>query len=178
MTPRAQDARDLPPPSAAAGEFYRPETFFAEDSIGYLMKKTMNLLAQEVERQMEPAGLTYAQWVPLLKLYLGEADTAAELARVCLLDASTMTRLLDRVEAKGLCRRERSSEDRRVVSLQLTSEGREAAQKIPEVLSRVLNACLAGFTREEWQALKGYLRRMHENTQALSAAGGQNEKQA
>ncbi|WHZ10918.1 MAG: Transcriptional regulator, MarR family [Burkholderiaceae bacterium] len=177
MTQHADAARDIPPLTAAAVEFYSPGSYFAEDSVGLLMRKTVNRLALEIERQMAPNGLTNAQWVPLLKLYLGEASTAAELARVCELDASAMTRLLDRVEAKGLCRRERSSEDRRVVSLKLTPEGREAAQKVPEVLSRVQNACLAGFTREEWQTLKDFLRRMLENTQALTAAGEPNEKQ-
>ncbi|MBS0316302.1 MAG: winged helix-turn-helix transcriptional regulator [Proteobacteria bacterium] len=177
MTQRDRDTGAASASESAGTEFYRPDTYFAEDSVGLLMRKAVNRLAQEVERQMVPNGLTNAQWVPLLKLYLGEAGTAAELARLCELDASAMTRLLDRVEAKGLCRRERSSEDRRVVSLQLTPEGREAAQKIPEVLSRIQNTCLAGFTREEWLALKGYLRRLLENMQALSGAGEPNEKQ-
>lgn len=157
-------------------EFYGPDNYFTEESIGYLMRKTVTRLAQEVERQMEPNGLTNAQWVPLLKLYLGPAGTAAELARECELDAGAMTRLLDRVEAKGLCSRQRSSEDRRVVNLGLTDEGREAARKIPVVLSRIQNACLAGFTHEEWQTLKGYLGRMLSNTQALVAAGEANEQ--
>lgn len=81
-----------------------------------------------------------------------------------------MTRLLDRLEAKGFCNRIRSSEDRRVVNLELTSSGREAAEKIPQVLSRVQNAHLAGFSHEEWQSLKGYLRRMLENAQSMQAA--------
>lgn len=162
------NAKSTAKPSA---EFYQAESYSADESIGYLMRKTVLRLGQEVERQMEPNALTNAQWVPLLKLYLGHASTAAELARECELDAGAMTRLLDRVEAKGLCRRERSSEDRRVVNLELTDEGREAAREIPVVLSRIQNACLAGFTHEEWQTLKGYLRRILNNAQALGAAG-------
>lgn len=157
-------------------EFYNPDNYFAEDSVGYLMRKTVTRLAQAVEREMEPNGLTNAQWVPLLKLFVGEVDTAAGLARECELDAGAMTRLLDRVEAKGLCSRQRSLQDRRVVRLQLTDEGREAALRIPAVLARIQNACLAGFTHEEWETLKGYLRRILDNAQALAAPGESNEK--
>jgi DNA-binding MarR family transcriptional regulator len=139
-------------------------------------------MVQELERQFEPSGLTNAQWKPLFKLFAGEVSTVAELARACTLDAGGMTRLLDRLEAKGLCQRERSSEDRRVVNLALTDAGRQAAECIPEVLSRVQNAYLAGFSVEEWQTLKSYLRRMLDNandiqqaqqTQSTAAAAGE-----
>lgn len=157
------------PAPAAAVEFYRPEAYNPDDSIGYLMRRSISHLAQQVERAMEPNGLTNAQWVPLFKLYLGQAETVAELARSCEMDAGAMTRLLDRLEAKGLCRRQRSLEDRRVVRLALTEEGREAAREIPVVLSRVQNSLLTGFTTDEWQLLKSFLRRLLENAQNLPA---------
>ncbi|MGH8805316.1 MAG: MarR family winged helix-turn-helix transcriptional regulator, partial [Polaromonas sp.] len=146
------------------------------DSIGYLMRRIIAMLAQGVERELEPTGLTNAQWVPLLKLYMGTASTAAELARLCELDAGSMTRLLDRLEAKQLCRRVRSSDDRRVVNLELTEAGRVAAQEIPAILSRVQNAYLAGFSVEEWQVLKSYLRRILETAQTLQASAEKNDR--
>lgn len=151
-------------------EFYRAEGYTPDESIGYLMRRILSLIAQGVERELEPTGLTNAQWVPLLKLYMGKGSTAAELARECELDAGSMTRLLDRLEAKDLCRRIRSSEDRRVVNLELTEAGRAAAKEIPAILSRIQNAHLAGFSVEEWQILKGYLRRILETAQALQAS--------
>ena len=75
--------------------------------------------------------------------------------------------MLDRLEAKGLVRRARSSEDRRVVNLELTDEGRDAAGRIPEVLCQVLNAHLRGFSRDEWLQLKGMLGRMLDNAAVL-----------
>ncbi len=148
--------------------FYAADNYVAENgSVGYLMHRISNAMVQELERQFEPSGLTNAQWKPLFKLSTGEVSTVAELARVCTLDAGGMTRLLDRLEAKGLCQRERSSEDRRVVQLALTDAGREAAKTIPETLSRVQNAYLAGFSVEEWQTLKSYLRRMLDNAQDI-----------
>jgi DNA-binding MarR family transcriptional regulator len=151
-------------------DFYRAEGYKPDDSVGYLMRRILTMIAQEVERELEPSGLTNAQWLPLLKLSMGRGSTAAELARVCELDAGSMTRLLDRLEGKGLCRRVRSSEDRRVVNLELTEAGRLAAQDIPAILSRVQNAHLAGFSVEEWQVLKGFLRRILETAQTRQAS--------
>ena len=142
--------------------FYKPETWRREDSIGYLMGRSLSMVKEAVDHELEPQGLTHAQWVPLLKLYLGEASTVAELGRACELDAGAMTRTLDRLEMKGLIQRVRSSEDRRVVNLELTPEGRATARQIPTVLCRVQNAHLAGFTHEEWQLLKSLLRRVFD----------------
>lgn len=151
-------------------DFYRTEDYKPDDSIAYLMRRIIALIAQGVDRELEPTGLTNAQWLPLLKLYLGHASTVAELARVCDLDAGSMTRLLDRLEAKQLCRRVRSCDDRRVVNLELTDAGRAAAKEIPAILCRVQNAHLAGFSVEEWQVLKGYLRRILDTAQVLNGA--------
>lgn len=154
-------------------EFYRAEGYNPSESVGYLMRRIIALIAQGVERELEPKGLTNAQWVPLLKLHMGQASTVAELARGCDLDAGSMTRLLDRLEAKHLVRRVRSVDDRRVVNLELTEAGQVAAREIPVVLSRVQNAHLAGFSADEWQTLKGYLRRILETAQTLQAQQAQ-----
>jgi DNA-binding MarR family transcriptional regulator len=161
MTPAAKTRRP------AAANFYRPESWRREDSVGYLMGRTMSLVKEAVDAELESTGLTHAQWVPLLKIYLGEASTVAELARECQLDVGAMTRTLDRLETKDLIRRVRSSEDRRVVNIELTGDGRETAKKIPAVLCRVQNAHLAGFTREEWQLLKDLLGRTLGNALQL-----------
>jgi len=157
------------PVAAVVPAFYQPENYQPNDSVGYMMRRILNMVSVEVDRELEPSGLTSAQWVPLLKLYMGAGSTVAELARVCQLDAGSMTRLLDRLEAKALVRRVRSSEDRRVVNLELTDEGRAAARKIPAVLCGVQNAHMRGFTVEEWQLLRSLLRRILDNALAIQA---------
>lgn len=152
--------------------FYSAATYRSEESVGYLMRRIMTAVAQAMDGQIaDPDGPTYPQWIPLHKLHVGTAATVAELARECQLDAGAMTRLLDRLEAKGLCRRVRSLEDRRVVNIELTDEGRAAAQQVPEILSRVQNEHLAGFSEAEWEQLKNFLRRILDNAQALAARG-------
>lgn len=149
--------------------FYSADKFTREDSVGYLMRRTLSLLSQEVGRTLEPRGLTNAQWVPLLKLHMGQASTVAELARECELDTGAMTRMLDRLEGKGLVRRVRSEADRRVVNLELTDAGSKSARQIPAAITQVQNAYLAGFSVEEWKSLKEMLARMLATAQALQA---------
>lgn len=171
MNPSKKSGKSSAIPAAtgcAALAFYCAGDYVPEESVGYMMRRVLAGVAHEVERQLEDSDLTNAQWVPLLKLFMGHASTVAELARECQLDAGAMTRLLDRLEAKGLCRRVRSLADRRVVNIELTDAGRQAAQGIPEVLSRVQNAHLAGFSREEFELLKVFLRRILANAQALA----------
>lgn len=150
-----------------AVEHYSPQAYRPDDSVAYLMRRLIISFAAEVEHELVPSGLTNAQWVPLYKLFLGHGKTAAELARECQLDAGAMTRMLDRLEAKDLLRRVRSSEDRRVVNLELTADGRRAAGEIPQTLCKVLNAHLRGFSREEVELLRGLLMRMLANAAAL-----------
>ncbi|CAM4067601.1 MarR family winged helix-turn-helix transcriptional regulator [Kerstersia similis] len=132
------------------------------DSVGWLMRSSLAAMRQEIERRMEPFGLTNAQWHPILKLYTGQADTVAELARGCMQDAGGMTRMLDRLEAKGLCRRRRCQSDRRVVRIELTEQGREVASRIPLVLRDVHELGLQDFSETEVAQLKAYLRRMQQ----------------
>ncbi|SCK48292.1 DNA-binding transcriptional regulator, MarR family [Variovorax sp. HW608] len=160
----------------AVKTFYKAENYRAEESIGYLMRRIMSAVGQSVEALMcEPGSPTYPQWVPLHKLHMGQATTVAELARECELDTGAMTRLLDRLEAKGLCRRVRSVSDRRVVNIELTDEGRAAAKQVPHLLCRVQNEHLAGFSDAEWEQLKSYLRRILDNAQAISARKEKND---
>ena len=100
----------------------------------------------------------------MLKLHLGHASTVAELARACNLDAGAMTRMLDRLEAKGLCKRIRSETDRRVVNIVLTDTGRTVAQGIQGVLYTVLNQHLTGLSVEEFSVFKSLLQRILANT--------------
>jgi DNA-binding MarR family transcriptional regulator len=153
------------PPAGTAIAFYSAQDYNPEESIGYLMRRVLAMVAQEVERQLVSSDLTNAQWVPLFKLSIGKASTVAELARECHLDGGATTRLLDRLEAKGLCRRVRSVSDRRVVNIELTPAGQVAAAGIPEVLSQVQNTHLAGFSVEEFETLKSFLRRILGNQQ-------------
>lgn len=155
--------------------FYQADTYRPEDSVGWMLQRIVSGMGLEIERRLSDDGPTSPQWMPLFKLHLGEASTVAELARSCRLDAGAMTRLLDRLEAKGLCRRCRSTTDRRVVNVELTDEGRRCAQEIPAVICLVQNEHLSGFSEGEWQQLKDFLRRIMNNAQAIQSRESNDE---
>ena len=150
--------------------FYSPESLGPDNSLGRLMKRVMQSLLLQVDRRLAEHDLTHAQWLPLYRIAQGECDTMAALARDQALDPGAMTRALDRLEAKGLLRRVRSLQDRRVVKLELTAAGRAASKHVPPVLAEVLNAHLVGFTEAEWRQLLGLLERMAANGDALRDA--------
>jgi DNA-binding MarR family transcriptional regulator len=154
------------PPTPAC--FYRAAGYTTDESVGYLMKRVIMSITSAADRRLEPKGLTHAQWGPLFMLRRSRASTVAELARELNTDPGAMTRLLDRLECKGLCRRSRSTDDRRVVNIELTPEGEAAADHVPVELSEVMNEHLAGFSKAEWTQLKGFLRRMLANGEAMS----------
>jgi DNA-binding MarR family transcriptional regulator len=143
--------------------FYRAAGYCADESVAYLMKRVLMAVAQAADKRLEPQGITQAQWGPLFMLRSSRASTVAELARELQTDPGAMTRLLDRLESKGFCRRERSTDDRRVVHIELTPEGEVAADRVPVELAEVLNEHLAGFSKTEWTQLKGFLQRMLTN---------------
>ncbi|WP_235513958.1 MarR family winged helix-turn-helix transcriptional regulator [Aquabacterium parvum] len=146
---------------------YDRATYCRENSMGYLMRRITQLMVGQVDRRLGCTGLTHAQWAPLFLIHRGEANTLAALARELQVDAGALTRTLDRLEAKGLCRRERSAEDRRVVHLMLTPEGEKAAEPVPGILCDVSNAMLQGFSPAEWETLMGFLQRIVGNAEAL-----------
>lgn len=152
-------------------DFYKPEAFSSDDSVGFLMRKIMLSLVTHVDRQLEKHDLTHAQWTPLFLLRKGSASTLAEMSRELQLDAGALTRTLDRLEAKGLLKRERSTKDRRVVHLALTDEGMAASAHVPKVLCETLNVYLDGFSHGEWQTLLDLLRRMAHNAEQVRETG-------
>jgi DNA-binding MarR family transcriptional regulator len=152
---------------AAPADFYQSATYCAEESVGYLMKRIMLSIVQQADQHLDLHDLTMAQWGPLMRIRTAGPCTVVELARWLAVDAGAMTRLLDRLEKKKLCKRVRSAEDRRVVLVELTPEGEAAIAEVPAVLSKVMNAHLAGFSKAEWLALKSYLHRMLANGEAL-----------
>lgn len=155
-----------PPPA----DFYRAASYCSEESVGFLMKRILFSIVSQADKRLGVHGLTSAQWGPLMHLRKTGGATVAELARWLQVDAGAMTRLLDRLEKKGLCKRVRSTEDRRVVQVELTAAGEASLVEVPAVLSEVQNAHLAGFSKSEWLALRNYLERMLETGGALRDA--------
>lgn len=153
--------------SPAERRFYDGRRYDVSRSVGHNLMHLMMTMRREVEARMAGHGLTDAQWKPLWMLKTGRASTAIELARETMIDAGAITRMLDRLEAKGLIERVRSETDRRVVHLRLTDAGEAAVEQVPHVLAAVNNDFLRGFSEAEFRQLGSFIDRMAANGQAL-----------
>ena len=87
---------------------------------------------------LEPLGLTHPQYLVMLALWGGEPLSVTELSRMLELDAGTLSRLLKRLEAAGLVRRDRNPADERSLAVALTPKGRELRQRALTVPGTIL----------------------------------------
>jgi DNA-binding MarR family transcriptional regulator len=131
-----------------------------EDSVGYLLARSRALLAKSLDAALLEFDITHTQAGVVLLLASGKYATAAELVREIYTDAASMTRLLDRLQKRGLVERAPHDGDRRQVRLRLTAEGKALATRMPPVMTAVLNTQFAGFSPEEIGFLKSLLRKM------------------
>lgn len=160
------------PRRASCPPLFDARRYEMSESLGHQLVQLLGQMRREMELRMARHGLTDAQWKPLWMLQQGRAGTPVELARESGIDAGAMTRMVDRLVAKGLVERLRSETDRRVVNLRLTAAGEEAAGHVPAVLASIHNDVLEGFSAEEWAQLKAFLARALANAQALAAHHG------
>jgi DNA-binding MarR family transcriptional regulator len=145
---------------------YRVADFVVDESVGYLVKRVRSMLSTAVEREIadtSDSDVTYEQWGVLVMILARRADTAAVLARCMECDTGSMTRMLDRLETKGLIVRTRSTDDRRRVKLELTPDGKRKAERLVKAIVKVLNRHLEGFAVDELELFKSFLRRMLDN---------------
>jgi DNA-binding MarR family transcriptional regulator len=156
-------------------DIYDSASYQPGRSIGGLLSRVkvemLAVLDHELahDRRLASLEMSAAQWIIVANLAAGpgEPKSAADLCKVISYDAGAMTRMLDRLEAKGLIRRTRSAEDRRLLKLELTEEGRAAYPRMREIAMNVANRFLQGFSKAEARQLEAFLNRMLENAQSL-----------
>src|ERR1700755_2153024 len=140
--------------------FYSVETFQAQRSIGYLIKRLNNLIVPRAEAMFADADFTFSQWVVLMAIRDGIAETCAEIARHMDHDTGATTRLVDQLEERGYLRRRRSTSDRRVVHLEITPAGKVLAKALMPRLIGFWNEVLGDFSSEEASQLISLLTRL------------------
>lgn len=101
--------------------------------------------SKEILRQYRPfldeLDLTYTQYAVMMALWEAPVLSVSELGRTLFLDSGTLTPLLKKLECKGYVKRERSSDDERIVMISITQPGldlREKALAIPKGMRRCM----------------------------------------
>jgi DNA-binding MarR family transcriptional regulator len=142
---------------------YDKKTFQPRESIGALVGRTRKTMIQKIDAELAPLDVSAAQWIIVLLVGENAASSAAGLCEVLAYDPGAMTRLIDRLESKGIVRRVRSPGDRRTIQLELTPSGKALHPKIIAAMVDVNNNLLRGFSQSEVSQLEGYLKRMLAN---------------
>ena len=118
-----------------------------------LLPKAVARVFEVQDRALAPIGLTARQGLILLSCDLEEATTATELASLYGLEASSITRLVDRLEKKRLIERTRSRSDRRKAILVLTARGKAVLQRAVKIAGPIAQTTWKGVTEEERKTL-------------------------
>jgi DNA-binding MarR family transcriptional regulator len=150
-------------------QIYDVDTYQPASCVGQLMYRVraaqMSALDEALAKDpdLSPLEISAAQYIIISVLAKRGVDSAAQLCKDLSYDAGAMTRMIDRLEAKGLISRRRCPDDRRCVKLQLTEAGLAALPKLRACSVRVLNHFLRGFNVEEARQLEGFMVRMLQN---------------
>ncbi len=96
-------------------------------------------MLRRISRDLEEADLPPLPWYDVLAALRDAPEgrlRQVDVAERVLLSHSGLSRLLDRIEARGLIERVRCSTDRRAINLALTDEGREMLEQMWPVYAR------------------------------------------
>jgi DNA-binding MarR family transcriptional regulator len=94
------------------------------DHTGYWMRMVSNAVSQEFARKVAGEGVTVAEWSFMRTLYDLESTSTSALAESMGMTKGAISKLSERLVAKGLVKRVESQEDRRAHGLSLTADGR------------------------------------------------------
>lgn len=145
--------------------FYRASHYNMKNSVGYLVRRTSNLMLPQLEELFADESLTFSQWTVLMALREWGHSTSAELARDICHDAGSLTRILDELEQRDLIARMRSETDRRVVSLSMTPQGLALVETLlPRVVAH-WNELLGDFSHLEIKQLIKLLTRLTQTAE-------------
>jgi DNA-binding MarR family transcriptional regulator len=78
---------------------------------------------------LEEIDLTYTQFIVMSFFWEKKTSNVKELGKIMLLDSSTLTPLLKKLESKELIKRERNAKDERNLVLTLTKKGEKLVSK-------------------------------------------------
>lgn len=130
-----------------------------------LLMANMRLM-HGLRHEIRDSGLRPPQAAFLAFLRHSGPLNMSEMSRVSNVTTSVASRLIERLEAKGMVRRVPDASDRRVVMVELTEEGDRAATGLLEAYTARLQKSLEGLSQEDLDAFVRVLEHMNERLEA------------
>jgi DNA-binding MarR family transcriptional regulator len=132
------------------------------DHTGYWMRMVSNAVSQEFARKVSREGVTVAEWSFMRTLDDLEPTSPSVLAESMGMTRGAISKLAERLVAKGLVERTDSREDKRAHRLSLTTEGRAKVPVLASLADRNDAEFFGLLTTEEHEALDRILRVLAE----------------
>ncbi len=150
-------------------DIYDSKTIDLRNCIGPLAGRVRAALGVAVDEALlrdeavSPYEISTAQFVILSTLHNEGGESACELCKLMDYDRGAMSRMIDRLERKGLVRRVRQPGERRMITLQITAAGEAVLPKMQSCVVGVFNRFLRGISKSEVRQAESVLRRMLVN---------------
>ncbi len=117
--------------------------------VGYRIKLLGQLLGRKFQERLEPFGLTPFHWVVLCCLWEEDGLATCSIGEKLQQVGGTITGVLDRMEERGLIRRERDARDRRIWRIWLTEEGKQLKAVLPPIALEIREQAMKGIPDDE-----------------------------
>ena len=134
-----------------------------KDSVGYMLAQVCKLHRQRADELLTEIGLHVGQEMLLAALWDNEGITQTELAECLMIQPSTLTNSLRRLEREGFVKRSVDSEDQRISRVHLTEAGHSKKESIQGKWSQLEEESFCGFSLEERVLLRRLLLQTYQN---------------
>lgn len=129
----------------------------APHSLGYRLRILSQLSGRLLQEMLEPHGLTPFHWVVLCCLWEEDGLATSEISDKLKQVGGTMTGVIDRMEERGLVRRERDPSDRRIWRIWLTETGTQLYDVLPPIALKVREQCMEGISDEDCEVVSRFV---------------------
>ncbi len=137
--------------------------FELDGFVPYLFNRIVNRMNRNLTEALREADLTVPEWRVLAVLQAGRGHSLGELATYTVIEQSTLSRTVDRMQAAGLVRRQSRPGDGRIVDVQLTEAGRRVFARIWPIAEAQCRAAMRDVGEDEARAFVGTLRKILAN---------------
>ena len=134
--------------------------FHLHNSFAFWIHRLSGLMQDRFNQQLREYEVTWPQWMVLNVLYHKMGQTPAKVAECIGIDRSAITRLVDRLESKGLVEREHDKSDRRSIRVHITSSGKQMMVRINDRAYQHQAHFLKDLHTSEQRALRSELQKM------------------
>ncbi len=138
-----------------------------DDYLPYLLNRAGARIATAFSGRMLRLDASLQVWRVLAALRERDGRRMGDLSETTSIEVSTLTRLVDNMEKRGLVARRADPADARAVALHVTPAGRRLTRRILPIARRYEAVALRGFTARETEILKQALRRLYDNMDGL-----------